>query len=158
MMGCGKTTVARELSSLYGLPQADTDSVIVSRYGEINQIFAQKGEEYFRTVEAEVVGELAKSLRGGVISLGGGAVLRAENVQNLKETGRIVYLRTRPETLVARLLGDGTRPLLRGDLENKVNTILAARAPIYEGVADLVVETDGLTPRRIAKTIWEKIK
>ena len=155
MMGSGKTTVAEALNKAYGLTVADTDALIVERYGSIDKIFAEHGEGYFRDIEAEICREAAKNYADAVISLGGGCVLRAENVKNLTQTGKIFYLRARAETIIERLRGDMTRPLLKGNLEERVNGILAQRAHVYEGVADAVIDTDGLTPEQIAKKIKE---
>lgn len=157
MMGCGKTTVAAALS-LRGYTVVDTDAVIVERYGEIDGIFKAHGEEYFRRLESSVTAEIAETNTDAVISLGGGCVLRQINVENLKATGKIFYLRTRPETLIERLRGDKTRPLLAGGLEERVRTILAARAEIYEKCADYIIDTDGLTPEQIANKVMETVK
>ncbi|MGN0806193.1 MAG: shikimate kinase [Candidatus Coproplasma sp.] len=157
MMGCGKTAVAKAYSALFGVKSVDTDQIIVERHGEINAIFANYGEEIFRNMETAVCKEVAASLDNAVISLGGGCVLRSENVASLKKTGKIFYLRTRAETIIQRLKGDSTRPLLQGGLEEKVNGILAKRAAIYEGVADCIIDTDSLTPEEIAQSIRTKI-
>lgn len=156
MMGSGKTTIAAALSEMYSLERVDTDEIIVSRYGAIDKIFASFGEEYFRNVETEVVKEVASMSDNAVISLGGGAVLRTENVENLKRTGKIFYLRTTADTIIKRLKGDNTRPLLQGNLEERVHSVLSVRSGIYEGVADIIVDTDGLTPEELAKIIKEK--
>ena len=158
MMGCGKTTVAAALSSLYGLNTVDTDAEIVKSYGEINSIFALHGEEYFRMLEAKTVAFVAQNYKNTVISTGGGCVLRAENVNNLKKTGKIIYLRTQPETLVERVEGDTSRPLLKGGAREKIYSILAVRAPIYSAASDFTVDTDGRTPDEIAKIIMELVK
>ena len=154
MMGSGKTTVAAALSS-FGYVTVDIDALIVERYGEINAIFANQGEERFREIEAEVTGEVAHGYDGAVISLGGGCVLRKENVNNLKQSGKIFYLRATADTIINRLRGDATRPLLQGDLAQKVNAILASRSEIYEKTADVIIDTDGLTPAEIAIKIRE---
>ncbi|MDE7163493.1 MAG: shikimate kinase [Clostridia bacterium] len=156
MMGCGKTTVA-EVFSARGYTVVDTDQIIVERYGNIDGIFAQFGEAHFRELEAAVTAEVAQKYNNAVISLGGGCVLRAENVKNLKATGKIFYLKAQAETLIKRLKGDTTRPLLKGGLEEKVNSILSARARIYESVADVVIDTDTLTPAEVAIKIEEKV-
>lgn len=156
MMGCGKTTVAAELGK-YGYTVVDTDALIVERYGNINNIFDGHGEEYFRDIESLITAEVAKKHDNAVISLGGGCVLRAQNVKNLKESGRIFYLRATVQTLIGRLKGDTTRPLLKGGLEERVTTLLKARASAYESAADFIIDTDGKTPREIANTIREEI-
>lgn len=155
MMGCGKTAVAAAYSALYGVKSVDTDAIIVQRHGEINEIFRLHGEEVFRDMETQVCKEVSATDDGGVIALGGGCVLRRENVAALKTTGKIFYLRTQAETIIKRLKGDKSRPLLQGDLRERVNSVLAQRSSIYEGVADCVIDTDGLTPTEIAKKIRE---
>lgn len=157
MMGCGKSAVAAAYSALYGVQSVDTDGVIVQRHGEINTIFKEQGEQAFRDIETEVCKELASTLNGCVIALGGGCVLREQNVAALKASGKIFYLRTQAQTIINRLRGDKTRPLLQGGLEERVNTILAQRAHVYEGVADYIIDTDCLTPQEIAKKIREYV-
>lgn len=157
MMGCGKTTVAKVFED-GGATTVDTDGVIVERWGVISEIFKVHGEKYFRDLEAAVVKEIAAKYDSAVIALGGGVVLREENVKNLKKTGRLFYLKARAETLIARMKGDTTRPLLEGNIEERVNGILAVRSGIYEGVADEIIETDGLTPEQIAQAIRERMQ
>lgn len=156
MMGCGKTSVAAELKK-FGYTCVDTDALIVERYGNINNIFAAHGEAYFRDIEAQITAEVAKKYENAVISLGGGCVLRDENIKNLKASGRIFYLRATAKTIIKRLEGDTTRPLLKGGLEEKVNSILSARAHIYEDVADCIIDTDDKTCEQIARLIKGKI-
>jgi len=157
MMGCGKTTVANVFAE-QGYEVVDTDKIIVERYGAIDVIFEKFGEERFRSIEAQVTAEVAKKYADAVISLGGGCVLRAENVNNLKAGGKIVYLKAEASALIERLKGDGARPLLKGGLEERVKSILSARAEIYESVADFIVDTDKLTPQEVAERIKEAVK
>ena len=158
MMGSGKTTVARALNAIYNLNWVDTDDQIVGQYGAINGIFARLGEEGFRDIESAVTKRVAQSCANSVISLGGGCVLRKTNVEELKKTGVIFYLRTSPETVIKRVKGDTTRPLLHGDLEERVRTISANRAAVYEGAADYIIDTDDKSPERIAELIMEKMQ
>ena len=155
MMGSGKTTVAAALGRLYNLEIIDTDEEIVKEYGDITSIFSTCGEEKFRDIESEVTAKISERSKGAVISLGGGCVLRRANVQKLKGSGRIFYLRTSPETIIKRLKGDSSRPLLKGDLEERVRTISSARAKIYEAAADYIVDTDEKSPEEIAAIIME---
>lgn len=158
MMGSGKTTVARALNAIYNLNWVDTDDQIVGQYGAINGIFARLGEEGFRDIESAVTKRVAQSCQNIVISLGGGCVLRKTNVEELKKTGVIFYLRTSPETVIKRVKGDTTRPLLHGDLEERVRTISANRAAVYEGAADYIIDTDDKSPERIAELIMERMQ
>ena len=152
MMGSGKTTVVRALENIYGFSVVDTDEIIVRRHGEINAIFRDFGEQAFRDIESETVKEVS-ALDGYVISLGGGVVLRQCNVEELKKNGKIFYLRTKAETVIARVKGDSTRPLLQGDLEERVHTILKNRSKVYEEAADVIVDTDDKSPEEIADII-----
>ncbi len=152
MMGSGKTTVARALENIYGFSVVDTDEIIVRRHGEINAIFRDLGEQAFRDIESQTVKEVS-ALDGYVISLGGGVVLRRSNVEELKKNGKIFYLRTRAETVIARVKGDSSRPLLQGNLEERVHAILKDRSKVYEEAADVVIDTDDKSPEEIADII-----
>lgn len=157
MMGCGKTTVARALSKRLGWQIVDTDEWIVQRYGKISDIFERQGEAYFRGLETEAVRALS-CLGNTVVSVGGGLVLKRENVRLLKEQGKLVYLQATKATLLARLQGDTTRPLLAGDtLSARLEELLSARSPIYEGVADVTLSVDEKTPAEIADEVIEKL-
>lgn len=159
MMGAGKTTVGIALATLLGWQWRDTDAVIEEKYGKISDIFATLGEPRFREMETEIVRELCPQ-EDMIISVGGGLVLKEENVALLKENGKIVYLRARKETLLSRLRSDTSRPLLQGEesLEEKIERLLRTRASVYESVADLIVDVDKKTPQEIAAEIVEKIK
>ncbi len=152
MMGSGKTTVARVLENIYGFSVVDTDEIIVRRHGEINAIFRDLGEQAFRDIESQTVKEVS-ALDWYVISLGGGVVLRRSNVEELKKNGKIFYLRTRAETVIARVKGDSSRPLLQGNLEERVHAILKDRSKVYEEAADVVIDTDDKSPEEIADII-----
>ena len=91
-----------------------------------------------------------------VISTGGGLVLKSENNALLKQNGEIVFLRASHETLARRLHVDGTRPLLQTSTESirdRLSRLMKERTPIYEHVADFVVDVDGKTPEKIAEDI-----
>lgn len=155
MMGAGKTTVGMKIAEAVGLRWYDTDEVIVEKHGEISEIFKRYGEEYFRKLETETVAVLSKE-DGLVLSVGGGLVLKEENVKLLKSNGKIVFLRAGLETLEKRLRADNTRPLLRTDrecLRERLTRLLEERAPVYERVADCIVDVDGKNPEAIAAEI-----
>ena len=155
MMGAGKTTVGIQLALLLDRSWVDTDNLIVKDYGEISKIFEHHGEEYFRDLETRVVEEVVEEDRL-IISVGGGLVMREENVSLLKENGKIFYLRASAETLAQRLKGDTTRPLLKtGDRDLKENLAkkLEERAPVYEKVADFIIDVEGKNPGQIAVDI-----
>ena len=154
-MGAGKTSVGEELAGRFGKTLIDTDRMIEERAGmSISDIFAVQGEETFRRLETEVLEQLISEASGETISVGGGLPLREENRKLLKKLGTVIYLRVRPETVLARLKGDTTRPLLQGDdVEEKVNSLLSKRGPIYEMAADRIISVDGRSVEQIADAI-----
>lgn len=155
MMGSGKSAVGRILAVRLGVPFVDLDETIEAGEGRsIAEIFEGDGEEAFRAIEsAHLAGACVRPR--AVISTGGGVVLRAENRAALRRWGIVVYLRAAASTLAARLSGTerARRPLLAGaDAEERLLALLASRRPFYEE-ADLVVDTDGLTPEEVAALI-----
>ncbi|MBQ8836507.1 MAG: AAA family ATPase [Clostridia bacterium] len=136
MPGCGKTTAGKMLAKVMGREFFDIDKLIVEREGKsIPEIFAERGEEYFRDVETAVTKEIsAKS--GVVIACGGGTVLREENRIALHQNGKAVYIKRELESLAK-----GGRPLSAG--ENAVEKLYEIRRPIYEGFADITIEPCG---------------
>ncbi len=153
MPGSGKTTLAREFQNR-GRIVADTDEEIVRRHGEIKKIFDEYGEGYFRDLESQAVLSLS-SLDNAVIATGGGCLMRESNVNALKENGKIVYLRSRMETLLKRVRGGEGRPLLYGNAAAALEKLYSQRSPVYEWAADLIIDTDELTPEQTADKITE---
>ncbi len=155
MMGAGKTTIGIKIADLTGRRWYDTDGLIVDKYGKIADIFEFYGEAHFRKLETELIKELAMQ-DGLVISTGGGLVLKKENNALLQRNGKIVFLRASLDTLSKRLHVDGTRPLLQTSTESirdRLSKLMEERAPIYEHVADYIVDVDGKTPEQIAEEI-----
>jgi len=155
MMGAGKTTIGIKIAEITGRRWYDTDGMIVDKHGKISDIFEYYGEAHFRRLETEIVKELAVK-DNLVVSTGGGLVLKKENNQLLQGNGKIVFLRATIETLAKRLKVDGERPLLQTSTENirdRLQGLMQDRVPIYEHVADYVVDVDGKTPEQIAEEI-----
>ena len=146
MPGSGKTSVGRALAGFTGLPFLDTDQLIVEKAGKpISDILADSGEEAFRDLESEVIRDVA--LQGGrIISTGGGAVLRPENVIALRRNGRLFWLDRDPESLVPT----ADRPL--ADTAAKMKQLYARREPVYRSAADEIIPVRG-TPEDIAGII-----
>jgi len=160
MMGAGKTTIGIKIAEITGRRWYDTDGVIVDKHGKISDIFEYYGEAHFRKLETEVIKELA-AMDNLIISTGGGLVLKSENNALLKKNGKIVFLRASHETLSRRLHVDGTRPLLQTSTESirdRLSRLMKERTPIYEHVADYVVDVDGKEPEQIAKEIIEIVE
>ena len=155
-MGSGKSTVSEILSDKLDLELIDTDEAIEEAEGrKISDIFEQDGEEAFRDMETGLVEMMVSDhMRETVISLGGGLPVREKNRELLKKVGKVVYLRTAPETVYERLKGDDTRPLLKSeDPLARIKELQDKRGKIYEEAADIIVDTDGKTPVQVADEI-----
>jgi len=157
-MGTGKTEVGRELARLLTMKLIDIDTEIIkSAKMSINQIFEQFGEQKFRDMETEMI-EKVSCEKNVIISTGGGAVLKQENMEALKKTGRVICLMATPETILRRTSGTSERPLLQVEKPlEKVNELLNFREPFYEK-ADLIIDTEDKTPLQIAEEIIEKAR
>jgi shikimate dehydrogenase len=159
-MGCGKSTVSEILADMLSMELVDTDEVIEdTEKRSINDIFATDGENYFRDLETELVSTIVdEKWRMMVVSLGGGLPVRKENRELLKLAGKVIYLRTSPETVYERIKDDDSRPLLKSDDPLKrIKELLDVRSEIYEMAADIIVDTDGLTPAQVAERIIKEI-
>lgn len=158
-MGCGKSSVGKELAGELDVPFLDTDEMIEKQTGrKISEIFRESGETYFRELETQALRQLLDSGSRKVIAVGGGLPVRPENRTYLKKLGTTVYLLARPETLVERLKGDDTRPLLQGgELRQKIEQLMNDREEIYLSVADISVATDGKTICEIAQEVKEYV-
>jgi shikimate kinase len=143
----GKSRVGRKLARRLGLPFTDTDAAIVREHGPIAAIFAEHGEPAFRAMERDAV---ALALRGGgVVSVGGGAVLDPRTQHDLRGAS-VVLLTVSPDVVAARI-DDGKRPLVNG-IESWVR-LVNERMPLYESLADYRTDTS----RRPISTIVEEI-
>ena len=157
-MGTGKTTVSRWLSKDMNLKEVDMDKYIVEReHRPITDIFEQQGEEYFRKIETECLIEIQRE-KGKIVSCGGGAVLKDENVQHMKDGGVIVLLTATPETVYERVKDGNDRPILNGNMNVEyIEQLMNKRKARYLEVADLIIETDGKSPQSISREIIEGI-
>ena len=149
MPGSGKSTVGRLLNP-DGFTFVDTDAEIEKRCGcSIRQLIEEKGEGYFRDLESEVIRDVSsESCR--VISTGGGAILREENVHCLRRNGRIFFLNAD----LSRLQATDSRPL--SDTDEKLKKLYAERMPIYRAAADVTVP-DMATPKETADYICKDL-
>jgi shikimate kinase len=156
-MGAGKTAVGRELSHLLGWKIIDVDEEIVKAQGmTINELFGKFGEAGFRDIETEMIRKVSRN-RNVIISTGGGAVLRQENMDILREHGTIVCLWASADTVFKRTNSNSERPLLR--VENprrRIEELLEYRRPFYEK-ADMVLDTEEKTPLHIAEEILKRM-
>ena len=153
-MGAGKSTVARALQSQYGMALVEMDEQIEAEQGmKISEIFAQKGEAYFRALETQLL-ESLQQREHTVVSCGGGVPMRACNVDAMRKSGTIVYLSAEPETIYERVRHFHTRPLLEGNMNVEyIAQLLDQRLPKYLAAADKTVRTDRRTTEEICKEI-----
>lgn len=153
-MGAGKSTVSRYLKNMLAMDEVDIDAMIVKDQNmAIKDIFATHGEEYFRKCESEAIIRL-KDCRQSVISCGGGAVIREENVTNLKKISRIVLLTATPETILSRVKESDERPILNGNMNVEfIKELMAKRADYYRKAADVIIETDSKSMNQICEEL-----
>ncbi len=156
-MGSGKTTLGIRLSYKLQLPVEDTDKIIESREGmKTSEIFASKGESYFRKKETELLEEISRSSSRKIYSLGGGTPMLLQNQGLICKCGTVIYLKAKPETIYERLKNDTTRPLLQGgNPQEKISSLINTRDPVYTRCADYVVEVDGIEQTEVLGKILE---
>ena len=151
-MGCGKSTVGKELAALMGKPFTDMDSYIEKKAGmPIPQIFAEKGEKAFRTMETSAVKELA--LSDEIVACGGGAMLKSENAEAAASGGIVIYLDVSFETCYARISGDKNRPIVMANTKESLEGIYNDRAALYSAHSRIRIDADGKTPVQLAEEI-----
>lgn len=136
-MASGKTTFGRAAAERLGWDFVDLDQVITERYGTPAEIFAARGESAFRDIETQVLGEMLGSERDTVLSLGGGTVLRDENLQLLRQYSRIIWLDTDFAIIISEI-GNADRPVVRGRSIADIRALYDERRPRYAAAADLV--------------------
>lgn len=153
-MGTGKSTVGRIVATRLGLPFVDTDAEIERRHGPIPEIFAEFGESHFRTIERDLVAELARRDEPRVIATGGGTAVDPQNAARLEAMGPVFLLTADPDEIVRRVAADGLgeRPLL-ADAEpaTRVTEILDERAEAYSPFVP--IPTDGRSAESVAQEI-----
>ena len=148
MPGSGKSTVGK-LIDINGFELIDTDAEVEKRCGcSIRELIESKGEKYFRDLESEVILDVS-SHGGRIISTGGGAILREENVRSLKRNGKLFFI----DAKLSRLCATSDRPL--SDTEEKLSRLYNERIDIYRATADVTVP-DMDTPNAEAEYILEK--
>ncbi len=152
-MGAGKTSVGKRLKEITGMEMVDTDDMIEEDAGMvISKIFEKFGEPHFRELEKKAVAR-ASALENHIIVTGGGAVLKKENVENLRKKGKIVYLYAPATVLYERIKDETHRPLLQvDDPPGKIRELLEYRAPFYAN-NDLMIDTSDMGVDEVAKEV-----
>jgi shikimate kinase len=153
-MGSGKSSVGRLVARTLGGRFVDTDRLVVDRAGrEITEIFAKEGEAFFRQEESRAL----RSLLGGgglVVATGGGIVTVPENLPSLRQLGFVVWLTASEEVIWERVSRTTKRPLLRTENPREtMRALLEKRSPLYAAVAEMTVDTTGLTHAEVAERI-----
>ncbi len=152
-MGCGKSTVGRQVARELRFEFVDTDQLIEDRAGmPIPEIFANEGEAAFRALEKEVIASLANET-GRVIATGGGAVMNSDNFASLKTHALVVCLWASAETLHERTRHQSHRPLLQQeDPLGTIRQMLKERGPVYKQ-ADVIINTELRPQREVAAQV-----
>ena len=154
MMGSGKTSIGRLVAKYLDWPFLDADSVLVERAGcSISDMFSERGEDWFRDTESDVLAEMAASLVPSVLSVGGGAVLRQSNRDVLRRASLVIWLRATPETLFDRIGYQSGRPLLAEDPQGRIRRLTEERTAIYRDGAHEVIDVDDLRIHQAAELI-----
>lgn len=152
-MGAGKSTIARQLGIKLNKRVIDTDQLIVLREGkDIPDIFATKGETYFRQLETEVLTSLDTGL---IVSTGGGLIVRTENRKWMLENGFVIFLDCDIQEIWRRISGDKGRPLARSQRE--VTELYGSRKPLYNQ-CHFKVDTTNLSIDAITETIVNELE
>lgn len=157
--GTGKSTVGKLVAERLGRVLVSTDAEIVkSAVQSIPEIVEQHGWEYFRDLETKICQDLA-GLDGVVIDTGGGAILRSQNVEGLKRTGKLFWLTAPVETIARRIGADTQRPSLTGTKSflDEIQDVLRERTPKYQAAADYIIETDGKSATQVADEILARL-
>jgi shikimate kinase len=159
LMGSGKSSVGRRLAEALGRPFVDTDHRIERQAGRsIREIFADDGEDAFRVLESSVLADVLTSPEPSVIATGGGIVLLPVNrdrLTGLRSHGlHVVWLRASLETLMARLTnGAARRPLLDGDVHERLTALDERRRDLYRAVASATVDVDDRTLDQVVEQV-----
>ncbi|MGC4019892.1 MAG: dephospho-CoA kinase [Muricomes sp.] len=157
-MGAGKSTVSEYLSTMFAMNIVDMDQVIAEREEmSIPDIFATYGEDYFRDKETKLLIEM-QSKKNTIISCGGGAAMREENIVEMKKNGRVVLLTASPEIVYERVKDSDDRPILNGNKSVEfIAELMEKRREKYEAAADIVIQTDHKTVLQICEELISKL-
>lgn len=157
-MGAGKTSIGKRLAQQFGLSFVDADHRLEEITGAaVPLIFECEGEAGFRQRESTLIAELMRG-EGQLIATGGGAVLADGNRDALAARGFVVYLRVGVDQQLDRLARDRTRPLLAsGDRREKLEALARVRGPLYEAIADLDFDSNGLSVGQAAERLGQAL-
>ena len=156
-MGCGKSTVGKQLAKLTGKRFIDLDKYITDKADmTIPEIFSTSGEVAFRQLETDCLKELSQ-LPGAVVALGGGTLMREENVKFTKQNGKTVFLNPSFKVCYNRIKGDSNRPLVVNNTKEELLKIYESRESVYKNASDVEI-TEKYPPYLLAKQILKRLK
>ena len=158
-MGAGKSTVSQYLKDVFAMHVVEMDQLIAEREDmSIPDIFATYGEEYFRNLETNLLIEM-QATKNTIVSCGGGAALREQNVKEMKKNGKVVLLTADPETILNRVKDSDDRPLLNGNKNVEfIANMMEQRRQKYETAADVIIHTDNKSVLQICEEMIAKLK
>jgi hypothetical protein len=158
-MGAGKSTVSQYLKDVFAMHVVEMDQLIAEREDmSIPDIFATYGEEYFRNLETNLLIEM-QATKNTIVSCGGGAALREQNVKEMKKNGKVVLLTAAPETILNRVKDSDDRPLLNGNKNVEfIANMMEQRRQKYETAADVIIHTDNKSVLQICEEMIAKLK
>lgn len=140
IMGCGKSTLGKELAKQLDMTFVDMDEIIETEAEmTITELFSRFGESCFRDKETALCRRLSQE-QGLIISTGGGIIGRPENMEALKSTGYVIFL-DRDPNLILRTIDSTNRPMIR-DNPQRLLELHAQRLPLYRNYADLIFNND----------------
>lgn len=157
-MGVGKSAVAKCLGAKLKKQIVDMDKVIARREGMcVSDIFSTCGEGYFREQETKLLSHLV-SAKNTIVSCGGGAALKEENVLYMKKCGSVILLKAKPETVYKRIKDCSSRPVLKNKSRLEyIADLMESRRKKYEEAADIVVQTDDKTVMQVCQELMTKL-
>lgn len=151
-MGTGKTTVGHKLAEHLNCSFFDIDEKIIETEGSsINDIFSEKGEEYFRVVETRILNNIVNN-PPSIIATGGGIILSPIN-REIITTQHVVLLEASTDEIYRRIANSTERPLIKGSIKDKIETLLMERAELYKSLADTPIITDNKSVEQITEEI-----
>jgi len=153
-MGSGKSTIGKAVANALDLPFRDTDSIIEElEQLPVSQIFIDKGEEYFRAIEKKVLRDELLS-DGSILALGGGAPVSVDAQSALKvSSAPVIYLDISLASVAPRIGFNRDRPLLLHNPRGQWQTLMEVRRPIYESIANIIIDVNGKSQKRIVEEV-----
>ena len=157
-MGSGKTTIGSLVAGKLGLSFRDTDHLIEEQEEKtVSQIFLDQGEDAFRVIEKRVLREELLT-DGTVLSLGGGAPISIDAQSALRAiASHIIFLDISLSTVAPRIGFNRDRPLLLNNPRGQWQTLMEARRPIYEAIADTIINVDDKSEEEIVTIVLSSL-